>query len=160
MASTTDRPPAADAQDVPDQGAPAPAVQAAGLTKRYGSKEVLKAVDVAVPVGSVLGLLGKNGAGKTTLIKCALGLVRPDAGTVTVLGEPAWSLSAAAKARIGHVPQEVSLYPWMRAAHLIQYVAAFYPRWNKALVRQLLAAWDVDVAQRVGKLSPGTRQRL
>jgi len=64
------------------------------LSKRYGGRAVLDRVEMNVPIGSVLGLLGKNGAGKTTLIKCALGLVRPDGGVVHVLGEPATRLSA------------------------------------------------------------------
>src|SRR5687768_10147781 len=76
----------------------APALRVAGLTKRYDRKAVLDRVSLTVPTGSVLGLLGKNGAGKTTLIKCALGLVRPDAGEVTLLGESARSLGPAAKA--------------------------------------------------------------
>ena len=59
------------------------------LTKSYGKKEVLRGVSLALEPGTVVGLLGKNGAGKTTLIKCVLGVIRPDAGTVTLLSEPA-----------------------------------------------------------------------
>ena len=130
------------------------------LSKRYGRRPVLDGVSLAVPRGSVLGLLGKNGAGKTTLIKCMLGLIAADAGEVLLLGEPSRSLSPEAKARIGYVPQEISLYPWMRARHVIEYMSAFYPRWNSALVRQLLSEWEVDSDARVGKLSVGTRQKL
>src|SRR3954454_11971036 len=100
------------------------------VCKSFKDKKVLEGVNLTVPAGSVLGLLGKNGSGKTTLIKCALGLQRPQAGAITLLGEPAWSLSAAAKARLGYVPQEISLYPWMRVGQLVEYTAAFYPRWN------------------------------
>jgi ABC-2 type transport system ATP-binding protein len=102
-----------------------PAIEIRGVVKSYGSKPVLTGLDLAVPKGSVVGLLGTNGAGKTTLIKCALGLIRPQAGEVRVLGEPAWTLSAAAKARIGYVPQVIGLYPWMKVRHLIDYTAAF-----------------------------------
>ena len=55
-------------------------IELRGIVKSYGKKEVLIGLDLAVPKGSVLGLLGTNGAGKTTLIKCALGLIRPQAG--------------------------------------------------------------------------------
>lgn len=137
-----------------------PALAVGNLTKRFGVREVLAGVDLSVPRGSVLGLLGKNGAGKTTLIKCALGLLRPNGGEIQLLGEPSTALSPDAKARIGYVPQEIPLYPWMRAGHLLDYTAAFYPRWNEALVRKLLMAWEVDAGQRVGKLSVGTRQKL
>jgi ABC-2 type transport system ATP-binding protein len=131
-----------------------------GLTKRYDGRAVLDGVDIAVPTGSVLGLLGKNGAGKTTLIKCALGLVRPDRGTVNVLGEPATNLSAAAKARVGYVPQETALYGWMRVRQLFNYTAPFFPRWNEQLIGRLLRDWEVRRDDRIGKMSVGTRQKL
>ena len=91
-----------------------PVLKLQGVTKRYRDKSVLDGTDLDIPAGSVVGLLGKNGAGKTTLLKVALGLIKPDAGIATLLGEPAWSLSADAKARLGYVPQVVTLYPWMR----------------------------------------------
>src|SRR5205823_3226014 len=102
----------------------------------------------------------KNAAGKTTLIKCALGLLRCDGGTARLFGEDAWRLSASAKARLGYVPQVVSLYPWMRVGQLTEYVGAFYPRWKKALVADLLRDWEVAADQKVGVLSVGTLQKL
>jgi ABC-2 type transport system ATP-binding protein len=82
------------------------------VRKYYGpSTAALDGVDWSVPAGSVVGLLGQNAAGKTTLIKTALGLIRPTRGEAKIFGENAWDLSAAAKARIGYVPQVVTLYP-------------------------------------------------
>ena len=72
------------------------------VCRRFGNKEVLRGVDLAVPRGSVVGLLGKNAAGKTTLIKCLLGLLRIDAGTMRVFNEDPWWLSAGSKARSRH----------------------------------------------------------
>src|SRR5216110_1858010 len=109
-----------------------------GVSKSFDHKLVLQEVDLTLPAGSVLGLIGKNGSGKTTLLKCALGLQRPQEGEITLLGEPTWSLSAEGKARLGYVPQEISLYPWMRIGQLLDYTAAFYPRWNVALSQRLL----------------------
>ena len=131
-----------------------------GVTKRYRDKPVLDGLDLAIPAGSVVGLLGKNGAGKTTLLKTALGLVKPDAGSATLLGENAWSLSADAKARLGYVPQTVTLYPWMRVRQVIDYTAAFYPRWNMAFVWQLVKDWQLDADDKVSTLSVGTLQKL
>lgn len=131
-----------------------------GVRKSFTSTKVLDGVDLAVPAGSVVGLLGKNAAGKSTLLKCALGLLRPQAGTVTLLGEPAWSLSAAAKARIGYVPQEISLYPWMTVSQVIEYTAAFYPRWNGPLTQRLLGEFELDPKGRVALLSVGQLQKL
>ena len=131
-----------------------------GVTKRYRDKTVLDGTDLSIPAGSVVGLLGKNGAGKTTLLKTALGLIKPDAGAATLLGEPAWSLSADAKSRLGYVPQTVTLYPWMRVRQVIEYTAAFYPRWNMAFVWQLIKDWQLNADDKVGNLSVGTLQKL
>jgi len=130
------------------------------VTKTYPGKLVLDALDLDVPGGSVVGLLGKNGSGKSTLIKCALGLVRPQYGEIHVLGEPAWELSAAAKARIGYVPQTVELYPWMKVRQVIAYTASFYHKWNHALVARLVRDWDLPLEDRVAPLSVGSRQKL
>ena len=137
-----------------------PVLKLDGVTKRYRDKAVLDGLHLDVPAGSVLGLLGKNGAGKTTLLKVALGLIKPDAGTATLLGEDAWNLSAGAKARLGYVPQLVTLYPWMRVRQVIDYTAAFYPRWNMSLVWQLIKDWEVGADDKVGNLSVGTLQKL
>lgn len=130
------------------------------VTKTYPGKLVLDRLELAVPAGSVVGLLGKNGAGKTTLLKCALGLIRPQVGEITVLGEPAWTLSPAAKARIGYVPQTVELYGWMDVRQMIAYTASFYPRWNHAMADRLTAKWELDLEDRVAALSVGSRQKL
>ncbi len=137
-----------------------PVLTLEGVTKRYRDKTVLDGADLSIPAGSVVGLLGKNGAGKTTLLKTALGLIKPDAGAATLLGEPAWSLSADAKSRLGYVPQTVTLYPWMRVRQVIDYTAAFYPQWNMAFVWQLIKDWQVNADDKVGNLSVGTLQKL
>jgi ABC-2 type transport system ATP-binding protein len=85
--------------------------------KDFPIKSVLKGVDLEVRRGQVVGLLGANAAGKTTLLKCLLGHLRPSGGTVDLLGEPSWDLSAEAKERLGYVPQEMLLLPWMSVAN-------------------------------------------
>src|SRR5438067_12768414 len=126
----------------------------------YGAKAALDGADLSIPSGSVVGLLGQNAAGKTTLIKAALGLIRPTAGDAKLLGETSWDLSAKTKANIGYVPQVITLYPWMRVRHLVNYTASFYPRWNNDLVARLLSGWDVNGEEKVGVLSVGTLQKL
>ena len=136
------------------------AISITNLTKTFGSKQALRGVDLEVPVGATLGLLGANGSGKTTLIKCSLGLLRPTSGECQLLGESAWSLSASAKARLGYVPQVINLYPWMRVAELIQYTASFYATWNPELTDRLIKEWEMPLNDRVRTLSVGQKQRL
>jgi ABC-2 type transport system ATP-binding protein len=136
------------------------AIEMKGIVKSYGKQRVLTGLDLTVPEGSVMGLIGANGAGKTTLIKCALGLIRPQEGTARLLGEDSWSLSGRSKARIGYVPQTVGFYPWMKVRHLIDYTAAFYPNWNGELVDRLAREWDVPRDARLGPLSAGQLQKV
>ena len=138
----------------------APIIHLDHLQKNFAAKAVLRGIDLAIEPGTVLGLLGANGSGKTTLIKCALGLLRPTTGSATVFGEDAWDLSAAAKARLGYVPQEVTSYPWMRVRQVIAYTAAFYPRWNQNFVDDLCHRWHVPLEDRVGALSTGQLQTV
>jgi ABC-2 type transport system ATP-binding protein len=130
------------------------------VSKIYGYRAVLDRLSLEIPAGSVVGLLGKNGAGKTTLLRCALGLARPQHGTIMTLGEPAWNLSASAKQHIGYVPQSPQLYPWMKVRHIIAYTASFYFRWNPRLVDRLTREWQIPLEQRAGSLSVGELQKL
>ena len=90
---------------------PAPAVWCSGLRKRYGRQQAVQDVSLEVGRGQVVGLLGPNGAGKTSVIKMLLGLVRPDAGEVLLLGQPA--TDPAARARVGYLPELFRYQPWL-----------------------------------------------
>lgn len=131
-----------------------------GLSKSFGPQSVLQSVDLDISQGMVVGLVGTNGSGKSTLIKCLLGLLRTSSGVARVFGEDSWSLSAAAKGRLGYVPQEVRLYPWMTALQVIAYTAAFYANWDHALSDDLLRRWRIPANQRIGPFSPGELQKL
>lgn len=136
------------------------AMNVQNVVKKFKEKEVLKDLSLAIPKGSVFGLLGKNGAGKTTLIKCALGLLRPQSGSIAVLGDDPWQFKDTTKERIGYVPQTDRIYPWLTVRQLIDYTASFYPRWNKQLVDRLLREWELDEKDKVGILSEGQAQKL
>ena len=131
-----------------------------GLKKQFGSKSVLQGVDLNVPAGAVVGLVGTNGSGKSTLIKCLLGLLRKSSGSISLFGEDPWNLSASAKSRLGYVPQVVRLYPWMKVKHILAYTSAFYDAWDSAWAETLLDRWELPREHRIGPLSPGQLQKL
>jgi len=135
-------------------------IECAGVQKSFPGKHVLRGVDLVIEPGQVVGLLGENAAGKSTLIKCLLGLLRLTGGTARIFGEDAWDLSAAAKARIGYVPQEVQCFPWMRVEQMLRYTAAFYPAWDDAFCDKLVDRWDLPLDERITNLSPGQLQKL
>jgi len=82
-----------------------------GLRKSYGDNEVLRGLDFAIRRGECFGLLGPNGAGKTTTLRCCLGLTDPNAGTITLVGEPVPRAAREARIRVGVVPQMDNLDP-------------------------------------------------
>jgi ABC-2 type transport system ATP-binding protein len=96
---------------------PPPAAWCTGLRKRYGRRTAVDGVALQVGRGEVVGLLGPNGAGKTTVIKMLLGLARPDAGEVMLLGRPA--ADPAARARVGYLPELFRYQPWLTAAEVL-----------------------------------------
>lgn len=141
-------------------GAADDAIAVSGLVKRFGTRAVLDRIDLRVPRGQVIGLLGLNGSGKSTLIKCLLGLLEADEGSATVLGTDAWHLADREKARIGYVPQEATLYPWLTVRQTVAYVSSFYAGWDRAWGEELLRRWDLPLGHRVGPLSVGQKQKL
>ena len=104
----------------PVQGAE-PAVRVRGLTKRFGQTLAVSGIDLDVPRGSFLGLVGPNGAGKTTTLSMATGLLRPDEGSVEVLGHDVWADPVAAKKRIGILPDGLRLFDRLTGLQLVTY---------------------------------------
>jgi ABC-2 type transport system ATP-binding protein len=137
-----------------------PAVAVRGLVKRYGSVTAVAGLDLRLERGTVLALLGPNGAGKTTTIEVCEGFLRPDAGSVRVLGLDPGTEGERLRPRIGVMPQGGGAYPGVRADEMINLVAA-------CAANPLDPAWLLDVlgltaARRVPykRLSGGQRQRL
>jgi len=86
-------------------------LRVAGLRKSYGGSEVVRGLDFSIRRGECFGLLGPNGAGKTTTLRCCLGLVDPDGGSIELVGEPVPKAARAARIRVGVVPQMDNLDP-------------------------------------------------
>ena len=98
-----------------------PVLSLRDLTKRFGATVAVDGLSLEVPGGSMFGLLGPNGAGKTTTLSMATGLLRPDAGTASVLGADVWADPPAAKARMGVLPDGVRMFDRLTGAELLRY---------------------------------------
>ena len=141
-----------------------PTIEATGLRKRYGSVAALDGLDLAVEEGQVVGLLGPNGAGKTTALRILVGLVRADAGSVTIAGE-AVDQTWVAGERVGAMVATPVFYPHLSGAENLRVLAAAWgwPRARAdARIASALAQVDLGAARgRAAKgYSTGMRQRL
>jgi ABC-2 type transport system ATP-binding protein len=135
-----------------------PAIETTGLGKRYGRTWALRDCTLAIPTGRVVALVGPNGAGKTTLLHLAVGLLRPDAGTIKVFDRP--PAAADGLADIGFVAQETPLYRDFTAADLVAMGGHLNRRWDAAVAHDRLARIGVPLDRPVGKLSGGQRAQV
>lgn len=104
-------------------GPPAAALSIRGLVKHFGTTAAVDGIDLDVPTGSFYGLVGPNGAGKTTTLSMATGLLRPDAGQVTIHGVDVWRDPTAAKRLVGVLSDGVALFDRLTGEQLITYSA-------------------------------------
>jgi len=134
-----------------------------GLIKRFGELTAVAGVSLDVNAGECMGLLGPNGAGKSTLIRSIVGRVIPDAGKVTVFGEPADS--PGARMTLGWVPQDLALYPRLTCRENLESFGLYHGLRRQAL--KSAVAWCLDWAalqdradEPVKRLSGGMKRRL
>jgi ABC-2 type transport system ATP-binding protein len=132
-------------------------IEITDLTRRFGKTVALDAVNLNVPRGVVLGLVGENAAGKTTLIKHVLGLLVAKTGCVEVFGLDPVCDPVGVLGRIGYLSEDRDLPEWMRVGELLRYTQAFFPNWDEAYAEELRATFDLDSRQKVKTLSRGQR---
>jgi len=136
------------------------AIKIEGLRFSYGRNEVLKGVDLEVPVGSIFGFLGRNGAGKTTAIKTLLGLQKPKAGRCLVGGDDSFENALAVRRRIGFMAEDQQMYGWMRVGQIVKWVGGFYPGWDSKFVSELADILKLSMRTKVKALSKGQNSSL
>ena len=129
------------------------------LGKRFGRTVVLDHLDMAVPEGSVYGLVGPNGAGKTTTIKILMNTQQPTAGRAQVFGGDSRKLSPQDLTRIGYVSENQEMPEWMTVAYLMAYLKPFYPSWDDARAAELLRQFDLPPDRKLRHLSHGMRMK-
>jgi len=136
------------------------AIEAHGLTKYYGSREIVSRLDLQVPRGSIFGFLGRNGAGKSTTIRMLMGLVEPTRGAATVLGYDCRNLPPEARARIGYLPEGHNVYDWMTVEQCRNFQSAFHARWSDKIFWGVIDHFGLKSKAKAKNLSRGERAGL
>jgi ABC-2 type transport system ATP-binding protein len=136
-----------------------------GLTKAFAERVAVDHIDLDVPTGSFFGLVGPNGAGKTTTLSMVTGLLRPDAGRVVVAGVDVWSDPAAAKARMGVLPDGLRLFERLSGPELLSYLGRLRGMPADvvgARAAELITVLDLDEAgnKLVADYSTGMRKKI
>jgi ABC-2 type transport system ATP-binding protein len=132
------------------------AIEIRGLSKRIGKRTLLLPVDLIVPHGAILALVGHNGAGKSTLIKLLLNILRPSSGHARVLGMASCDLRGDAFTRIGYVSENQEMPEWMTVGQMMEHLRPMYPRWNDA---GLLEDLQLPPERKIKHLSRGMRMK-
>lgn len=125
--------------------------------KNYGNKKVLEDVNIKIPTGKIVGLLGKNGTGKTTLIKLINDLLIPTSGEILINGEKPGESS---KLRIAYLPERTYLDKTMTVGEAVDYFAEFYSNFNKDKAIKLLQDLNLDINQKLVKMSKGMQEKV
>jgi ABC-2 type transport system ATP-binding protein len=136
------------------------AIQAEGLSKRYGDTLALDSLDLTVAEGEVYGYLGPNGAGKTTTIRLLLGLHRPSAGRAEVFGIDAWRDPVSAHRRLAYVAGEPFLWPALTSAETFEFMATLHGGTDVTYRDLLIERFKLDTEKKVRALSKGNRQKV
>ena len=140
-------------------------LRVAGLRKRYGDNEVVRGLDFEIRRGECFGLLGPNGAGKTTTLRCCLGLIDPDGGTIEVLDLPVPQAARTARIRVGVVPQVDNLDPDFTVTENLEIYGRYFGIGRKTLAVRIPKLLDFAGLASKGSagirtLSGGMKRRL
>ncbi|TWT95443.1 ABC transporter ATP-binding protein [Neorhodopirellula pilleata] len=135
------------------------AIEVVGLNRAFRGRVALDAITLHIPKGDVFGLVGLNGAGKTTLIRHLIGSLKPQSGTVRVLGSDPVRTPETTLRRVGYMTEEDSLPKWIRVGELIDFYRAIYPTWDDQYANQLCDMFSLSRQTHLKSLSKGGRAR-
>ena len=128
------------------------------LTKGYVKyKKILCNMNLAIPKGKIVGLLGPNGCGKSTLIKLASGLLVPNSGQILIDG---MEVSDKTKAIVSYLPERTYFNGWMKVSELIKYFEEFYADFDSERAYKLLNDLNIDPKAKLRTLSKGTKEKV
>ena len=134
-------------------------ISATGLTKRYGKRSVVQSIDLRIPAGRIVGLIGPNGSGKTTTLQALLGLI-PFEGDVQVLGLDPRTQRNALMQDVSFIADVAVLPRWLMVAQAIDFVQGVHPRFNRTKAERLIAHTKLTPKMRVKEMSKGMVAQL
>lgn len=132
-------------------------VKCTNLSKNFGKREIIKNINLTIPRGKIIGLLGKNGMGKTTLIKLINGLLTKTSGGILVNGNP---VGVESKEIISYLPERICLDKTMTVNQVIKYYADFYNNFDESKARKLLSDLELDPTLKLSKMSKGMQEKV
>jgi ABC-2 type transport system ATP-binding protein len=132
------------------------------LTKSYGKADAVLGLNLSVGRNRITAFLGRNGAGKSTTIKMLLGMIRPTAGSGTVLGKQITNPeeNREMRRRVAYVAEDKPLYGYMTVEQIIRFYRAFHPDWRGDIERKLVHDYQLPLHRKVKMLSKGMRTKL
>jgi ABC-2 type transport system ATP-binding protein len=131
-----------------------------GLCKSFRGKRVVDRLSLSVPRGAIYALLGDNGAGKSTTIRMLTGLLPPDAGRATVLGEDCWAKAATLRHCVGYVPEKPRFYDWMTVGDIGWFAAGFHREGYLARYHTAAAHFRLPLEAKLKTLSKGAYAKV
>lgn len=132
-------------------------VRCTNVSRSFGEVRALNGVDLSLPSGRIIGLLGPNGSGKTTLIKILNGLLQPTSGEVRIAGNVP---GVETKKIVSYLPDRGYFPEWMRVGDMIDLFADFYADFDRAKANEMCRALGLDVKLPIKTLSKGTREKM
>jgi ABC-2 type transport system ATP-binding protein len=135
----------------------APVIEIRGIVKNFGRNRVLDGETLSVAPGETFAYLGRNGAGKTTTIRMLLGLIKPDSGTIRVLGLDPQAQPLEVRRRVGYVAEDQAMFGWMRIEQILSFGAPFYPTWDNKWASELSVRFELPLKTKIKHLSKGQR---
>lgn len=127
------------------------------LCKNYGKKKVLKNINLIIPRGRIIGLLGKNGTGKTTLIKLINDLLVPTSGEILINGK---KIGVESKNIISYLPERTYLDKSMTVMEVIKFFSEFYEDFDSKKAEKLIKDLDLDINSKLSKMSKGMQEKV
>jgi len=132
-------------------------LKASGLSKRYHSALALDGIDLALPQGKIIGLLGPNGSGKTTFIKLAAGLLTPTAGKLEICGQ---DVGPGTKALVSYLPDRPYFSRQLRVSQQMDFFQDFYADFDRERAEHMLNALNISPEAKFRTLSKGTQEKV